>query len=61
MLVIQAVVKVIPLHLLLDTAASDLVIDEKVAVAAAIPHGGQQMSRVAGGLPAREPAGMSRG
>ena len=50
--VIQAEVNGIPLNLLVDTAAGDLVIDEKLAVAAAIPHGGREMLHFAGGLPA---------
>lgn len=38
------------LNLLVDTAASDLVLDEKVAIAAGILHGGSEMRFFAGGL-----------
>ena len=38
------------LNLLVDTAASDLVLDEKLAIAAGIPLGGSEMRYFAGGL-----------
>jgi hypothetical protein len=40
------------LNLLVDTAAGDLVLDEKVAIAAEIPHGGREPLHFAGGLSA---------
>lgn len=39
-----------PLNLLVDTAASDLVLDEKSAIAAGVPHGGSETRFFAGGL-----------
>ena len=49
---IEAELNGIRLNLLVDTAAGDLVLDEKVAIAAGIPHGGQEVRHFAGGLPA---------
>jgi len=49
---IQAEINGIPLNLLVDTAAGDLVLDEKAAIAAGIPHGGRETRYFAGGLPA---------
>ena len=50
--VVQARVNGIPANLLVDTAAGDLVLDEKLAVAADVPHGGREQRYFAGGLPA---------
>ncbi len=47
---IRAVINGRPLNLLVDTAASDLVLDEKTAIDAGIPHGGSEMRFFAGGL-----------
>lgn len=50
---IQAKVNGVLLNLLVDTAAGDLMLDEKVAIDIGIPHGGQELCYFAGGLPAR--------
>ncbi len=39
-------------NLLLDTAAGDLLLDAKFAIAAELPHGGTEQREFAGGLPA---------
>lgn len=50
--VIAANVNGTPINLIVDTAAGDLVIDEKLAIAVGIPHGGREMRHFAGGRPA---------
>ena len=50
--VIRAEVNGVGLNLLVDTAASDLVLDEQFAISAEIPHGGREQRLFAGGLPA---------
>lgn len=47
--VIQAEINNVTVNLLLDTAAGDLILDESVAVAAKIPHGGSEERYFAGG------------
>jgi hypothetical protein len=50
--VIPARINGVAVNLLLDTAAGDLVLDQKVALAARVPHGGQELRHFAGGMPA---------
>ena len=47
--VVQGEINGIAVNLLLDTAAGDLVLDDSVAVAAKIPHGGSEQRYFAGG------------
>jgi predicted aspartyl protease len=47
--VVRAEINGVAVNLLLDTAAGDVVLDESVAVAARIPHGGSEQRHFAGG------------
>lgn len=47
--VVQAEINGVAVNLLVDTAAGDLVLDESLAVAAKIPHGGSEQRYFAGG------------